>query len=564
MPRHLLTAKQIIAVRDRDLVDGEGLIVRVKGISCTAVLRFNSPVSHKRRELGLGLLSRDSLQAAGETLVAARVAAEDARRLILDGLDPIEVRGANRAEARAKEEAANAATKSAAMTLRRFARNYHDEHVEPLRSTRHAQQWINSIECNVRDQWKLPPRNQLAQLFLGRVAARVTHAGALAIPVDREREWTEITEPSDEDFFAYVLHQPAMYAYPDVRAKERYEVPYTYSRPSDKGRYLLGALGMFGSISRAYQVLMHSFWREQFAKLIGKSEDHYPRIIATLKKRFAPQGGTFTFEREEQWESLARTVVSQAFNVRQPKSAVKLESLVWAWTKHLERAIEVHASLREQKDAILERAPRDLADALKGLCVDGIFHQGYSWVCGRCAYRNWIALDALRVTLECQVCRNVHGTPVDLKFDFRFNEFLASCLREHDTLSVVWALGDLQESDRPSSFIFAPQTELFRNWPEEQDNRANQEIDILCVIDGKVMIGEVKASIGEINDRDLGALASLAGELRADGVLLGALKADQRSLKTKVDYLRSQVAPGIEVRGLLFERGPQDIEHFLP
>jgi len=40
MPRHLLTAKQIIAVRDRDLVDGEGLIVRVKGISCTAVLRF--------------------------------------------------------------------------------------------------------------------------------------------------------------------------------------------------------------------------------------------------------------------------------------------------------------------------------------------------------------------------------------------------------------------------------------------------------------------------------------------------------------------------------------------
>ncbi len=149
MPRHLLTAKQIIAVRDRDLVDGEGLIVRVKGISCTAVLRFTSPVSHKRRELGLGLLSRDSLQAAGETLVAARVAAEDARRLIRDGLDPIEVRDANRAEAHAKEEAASVATKSAATTLRRFARNYHNEHVEPLRSTRHAQQWINSIERNV-------------------------------------------------------------------------------------------------------------------------------------------------------------------------------------------------------------------------------------------------------------------------------------------------------------------------------------------------------------------------------------------------------------------------------
>src|SRR6266481_1404811 len=95
MPRYLLTAKQIVAARDRDLVDGEGLIVRVKETSCTAVLRFTSPVSHKRRELGLGLVSRDSLRAAGETLVAARVAAEDARRLIRDGLDPIEVRDAN-------------------------------------------------------------------------------------------------------------------------------------------------------------------------------------------------------------------------------------------------------------------------------------------------------------------------------------------------------------------------------------------------------------------------------------------------------------------------------------
>jgi integrase len=113
------------------------------------VLRFTSPVTHKRRELGLGLVSRDSLQAAGETLVAARVAAEDARRLIRDGLDPIDVRDAKRAEAGSREEAAKAATKSAATTLRRFARNYHDAHVEPLRSTRHAQQWINSIELNV-------------------------------------------------------------------------------------------------------------------------------------------------------------------------------------------------------------------------------------------------------------------------------------------------------------------------------------------------------------------------------------------------------------------------------
>jgi hypothetical protein len=166
MPRHLLTAKQIVAARDRDLVDGEGLIVRVKENSCTAVLRFTSPVSRKRRELGLGAVSRDSLQAAGETLVAARVAAEDARRLIRDGLDPIEVRDAKRAEARAKVEVEKTATKSVAITLRRFARSYHKEHVEPLRSTRDAQQWINSIERNVPGKFLDRPMDSIAPVDL--------------------------------------------------------------------------------------------------------------------------------------------------------------------------------------------------------------------------------------------------------------------------------------------------------------------------------------------------------------------------------------------------------------
>ena len=46
--------KGIIAARDCDLADGDGLIIRVKGPSATAALRFTSPVSGSRREMGLG------------------------------------------------------------------------------------------------------------------------------------------------------------------------------------------------------------------------------------------------------------------------------------------------------------------------------------------------------------------------------------------------------------------------------------------------------------------------------------------------------------------------------
>ena len=76
MPRHLLTAKEIIAARDRDLVDGDGLIISVKGPSATAVLRFTSPVTGSRREMGLGGLRRESLAAAGESLAEVRNASD--------------------------------------------------------------------------------------------------------------------------------------------------------------------------------------------------------------------------------------------------------------------------------------------------------------------------------------------------------------------------------------------------------------------------------------------------------------------------------------------------------
>jgi hypothetical protein len=50
--------------------------------------------------------------------------------------------------------------------LRRFARNYHEEHVEPLRSTRDAQQWINSIERNVPAQFLDRPIDSIAPVNL--------------------------------------------------------------------------------------------------------------------------------------------------------------------------------------------------------------------------------------------------------------------------------------------------------------------------------------------------------------------------------------------------------------
>jgi hypothetical protein len=148
--RHLLTAKQILAATDCDLVDGDGLVVRINGPKATAVLRFTSPVTGTRREMGLGRLRRDSLAAAGEALTAARNAAEQARCLIRQQRDPIDERDRDRTDDSWFEaESEETAKPIPRVTLRRYANAYHGKHVEPVRAPKHAQQWINSIEQHV-------------------------------------------------------------------------------------------------------------------------------------------------------------------------------------------------------------------------------------------------------------------------------------------------------------------------------------------------------------------------------------------------------------------------------
>jgi len=76
-------------------------------------------------------------------------AAEDARRLLARNLDPIDERDRQSAGACCADGSGNGAAIGGRVTLRRYTREYHSKHVEPVRSFKHARQWINGIEQHV-------------------------------------------------------------------------------------------------------------------------------------------------------------------------------------------------------------------------------------------------------------------------------------------------------------------------------------------------------------------------------------------------------------------------------
>lgn len=145
---HLLTVKQVQAAGEGDLSDGGGLLLRIRGASCSWVFRFTA-LSGRRREMGLGVARRGSPAQIGESLTAARGQAQEARAQLAQGLDPIDARDQRRAVAQKAEQGKKADKERERWTLARAARDYHERVIEPSRTTKHAAQWIASLEHHV-------------------------------------------------------------------------------------------------------------------------------------------------------------------------------------------------------------------------------------------------------------------------------------------------------------------------------------------------------------------------------------------------------------------------------
>jgi len=150
---HLLTVREVQTASDGDHSDGGGLILRVRDGSASWVFRYTS-ASGKRREMGLGVVHRGNATQSGKSVTDARDLAGDARKLLQQGVDPIDERMRKRGADRAAEAEAKAERERQMLTLARAARDYHERVIEPSRGAKHSAQWIMSLETHIPPaQW---------------------------------------------------------------------------------------------------------------------------------------------------------------------------------------------------------------------------------------------------------------------------------------------------------------------------------------------------------------------------------------------------------------------------
>lgn len=99
--------------------------------------------------------------------------------------------------------------------------------------------------------------------------------------------------------------------------------------------------------------------------------------------------------------------------------------------------------------------------------------------------------------------------------------------------------------------MFAPQIELFTS--EGGEDKVIGDLDIACIIDGKLHIGEVKESKSDINDELGNKLIELALLVRPDAVVLACsdFDASKRVLEQTVRIAEQVGHLHIKVKPLL-------------
>ncbi|MDR2243799.1 MAG: tyrosine-type recombinase/integrase [Burkholderiales bacterium] len=130
-----LTAAACKKLGDGKHSDGDGLYLIVRGEHRSWVFRYS--INGKKRDIGLGKLSLVGL-------AEARRAAADTRAKVRQGVDPLVEKKIERVPPVKKLEGSDAKKSLLAIT-----RKYHARFVEPVRTTKHARQWIRSVEQHV-------------------------------------------------------------------------------------------------------------------------------------------------------------------------------------------------------------------------------------------------------------------------------------------------------------------------------------------------------------------------------------------------------------------------------
>jgi len=406
--------------------------------------------------------------------------------------------------------------------------------------------------------WKLPRRPGVANAFFNARRCRIDADYHLSVEMHKLESFI-LRLPEEGEIF----HRAAgvMDSVIDSH-RSNLIVPkkprYRRLSPGDKGLYLNGILEIFGGLQSANRLFGHSYWRGIFERLsVGTAQKEaglFERVRNTLEKKRSLIASQLANDSAKPIDWLSNFVIRQARELHVRQEEISFAELESSFQEQREQQMTANAAYRktpslEEIDEDRKAAKANLIGVLQELTDRGVLQQGVGVRCTNCGSWFWREMGSIRQKVQCDGCNATVPVPVESAWRYRLNSLVRNGIALHGCVPVIFALYALRERAR-ESFIYTHGIALFK---EYGDAKPEAEIDLLCISDGMLVCGEVKSSASDFTREELGKLARVATEIRADQVVISAFN-DREGL---MEQHRSTLASLLPVGCIVVTCGPR-------
>lgn len=420
-----------------------------------------------------------------------------------------------------------------------------------------GQKWMTDIFIERKDHneyrqplkkfWlQLPQDNNLALLVTGRtMAGRINRDGIVSVPLNRDKDTLRLSLqiPDDAQIAENILlgERNSVHYNGDLR-KGIERRPFNNVRSSLAGRSLRGAIHLFDGLAGAAQFFEGQFWRDTFMTLAGsnplgdtaQATALRNKIEKNLKKVSQPV-------QPKAVDAWVKTVTDYASNLR-AMSEVKPYLF---FTDRLKQEVE-EAKKRGDTDKF-ETVERRLLARLDWLIERGIFSTGLLNRCPHCGLKAWYSIEELKADNNCRGCGYAFTIRAEQKWWYKLNSLISSDGGIYNQIPLILALGELYERST-SSFYYYPPVDVYG----ASGKSPLTDLDIFAIVDGELVIGEVKNSEKLFSDGDFEKIEKAALRLRPAKVVLAAINEKPTAATTaRIEAMNKRLNPkGIKVEWL--------------
>jgi len=207
----------------------------------------------------------------------------------------------------------------------------------------------------------------------------------------------------------------------------------------------------------------------------------------------------------------------------------KLSKLV---VKEIETFYSAYNNGQEMKLSLDE-----LKENISVLIARNVFLIGIKPKCNTCGLKNWYHADDIKQKMKCAGCGNIISTTTEEKWFYRLNSLIGNCYNDYNILPVVLVLGQLNKQSK-QSFEYESSYELY----EEGKDKPLTDLDIVCVSDGKFIIGEVKEKAEGFEMTEVDKLVTIAKNIRPDILLFSSMdEKPTEKMKKKIEEIKNEL-----------------------